>query len=172
MRPILVLILLLVPTLGGCLDGSTSETLDAASQPEAAAVVSTVPVELNGHIAAAAVVCPVVTCVGIHPLASERYFDQKSEGGLVGYDLTLEWTASSPTSERLRLGLAVGEGASRKFEFVEGTSPLTLSGDKFTVGAGKTFEVWVWLGNHAPVEVYATPGQDFTIAGTFSLLER
>lgn len=191
MRTLVICTLLLLAPLSGCLgedatvdaasadaDPPLAPPVDAAASVDAAKAAApgtleeraiVVPIDLQGEIALSAAFCPLVACISANPLPSERFFQQDAKDGLVRYDLTLTWEASSPASETLRLGLAKGEGESRKLDYVEGTSPLVLSGDSFSVDGGK-FDIWVWLGSATPgAETYATVGQPFTVSGTITI---
>lgn len=178
-RSLLLAFLVAAPLgLAGCLDtaapGAATESEDAAGL---AIVEPDVAVSVDGALAAQVLVCPAVACVGRALVGeSDRFFPQESIRDLASADLTLEWDATSPFTERLRLGVFTcadpckSDADLSDIRFVDGPSPLSFTTDAMTVPEGEKLFAFVWVPSFTPAPVYgvlSTP-QGFHVEGTLT----
>lgn len=194
--PILVSGFLLV-ALSGCSDAGAEGTdaADAEAAPDAGGargavdagdvaapaepVLEDVAVLFDGNLGTWFYACEYETtgvCQGMDVVAdSTDHYHEQPGATLVGAALRLEWTATTPATDTLGLGLMRMGDNSTLVENVEGTSPLTLEADGLDLALedGDRLHLYVYnvrgFAHEPPVVGYATADQAFTVEGTLTM---
>lgn len=175
--------------LAGCSDSSEPESdtdadltsgLDAEPAPEAAEPArSRVAVELDGNLGTWFYACEYQTtgvCQGQQTMAGETDLYLEQPGAtLVGAKLTLTWSATSPATDTLGLGLMRMGDNTTLVQNVEGTSPLTINVTDLDLLLDEDNLVHVYVYNvrgfvhNPPVVGYATVDQEFSLDGALTM---
>lgn len=145
-------------------------TTSPGADPSATPAPSTsIPVELQGATRNEAAICAPGSCQGwgLPGLASgETWFEQELRGTLVAADLTLTWTATTPATTELTLGIAHDHGDGTKIE-TRGPSPLTLSQAGLAIPGEKVSAIYV-NAYECSANVCHSVEQAFSISGTLA----
>lgn len=180
--------------LAGCSDpenpANGSETdanpdpLDTGAAPNGSNVPSVpvtfmVPIEQEGTLGSAAVVCEFThtgRCVGNELTEDTTDVLYEHPGAtLTGASLTLTWSPTSPATDTLAIGLMRMGTNSTFLDGVEGTSPLTLelSDVGLLLDEGNLVHIFVYnaRGNliEDPVMIYASLDQPVRLEGSLTL---
>ncbi|HEX2021090.1 MAG TPA: hypothetical protein VHH36_00130 [Candidatus Thermoplasmatota archaeon] len=116
-----------------------------------------------------AFLCAPIDCVGQYAPDHKASWQEKVDGAIVGAALMLTWTAASPATQELLLGIAWRDGESWTYEVATGASPLMLQSETLEIPAGA--EVFVYVNPlrcEGDAGVYACasgPAQAFDLAG-------
>lgn len=148
----------------------------SASATSTGATITLVPFTAEGNTYNGVFACAAVTCQGSDLPTSgsgETWFEPKLDGKLVGADLTLTWTAATPLTEELLLGIAYEkDDGEMDWIVATGPSPLVLSESGLDLPAETVKFVYVnpYKCQGGPVPVIACYGveQAFTIEGTLA----
>lgn len=100
----------------------------------------------------------------------DRWFPDPVDGDVAAATVTMTWEATSPATERLLVAFGDlheedGGQYSERYEYVVGTSPLTL--ELADVPWTGDSVVWAWFDSQAPAQ--ASIGQPFDIEATFTV---
>lgn len=165
-----ILILTAALLLAGCVSGAPDDLAPAAAlSPEAAPVMTSVPIAHEGSTPDAASACAPGFCYGAGRPGSSSWIEPKLDGLLVGANLTLTWEARTPATETLLLGIAYATGAdSWDYVYVRGPSPLVLERTGLAI-EGKDVEAVYVNGYRCEVAVCASTSQPFTLEGALVL---
>lgn len=143
-------------------------------------------VAFEGQLGVEATACSLVACAGTFtcvgpPLCGtpvrdprvDRSFEVEHTGPVEEANLTLTWDAVSPVTEQLRFGIAWDCEDDCSYEYVEGTSPLSLELSRLDI-EGDLY-AWVWTPDQSteddPIVVHTTHDQPFEIEGAVAVTQ-
>lgn len=132
-------------------DGASASAGGQSARPEASAegaapTRAVVPFAEEGSTFHGGAVCaPPTGCVGSGlPAPGESWFEPSLSGMLDEAELTLTWSAATPLTEELILGIAYEtEDGATDFVTVQGASPLTLAEKDLGIPAGNIQGIYV-----------------------------
>ncbi len=159
---------------------STSPNATDGDTTEAGPTFAEVDIRLEGNLGTRAIVCEDGTlnsCSGVNAIAGNRDLLLEQPGAtLVGAEITLEWTASSPVTQQLGIGLMRMGTNSTFVENQEGTSPLTISLQDLDLVMDEDNLVHIYVYNPTlllhqdPLIGYISVDEQFTVSGTLTFL--
>lgn len=200
MRGLLVVLALVLAATAGCVakdtpptgtdvvapanapeDAGAAPAMDASAAPEASpAAPRTLPLALDGNVGTGFIACafPVERCEGMAaaPGSKELYVEDEA-GRVLGGRVELTWTAASPATQSLSLGLMLmgGEGCdSLDLGTTKGPSPLAIDVAPVPrdLCQGELVHAWVagehW-GTQGPTYYQVDVDQEFRLEGWLDL---
>lgn len=167
---------------GAATDPDLTSGLDAEPSPDAAApepVLSRVAVELDGDLGTWFYACETQTtgtCQRQQATAADAHLLLEQPGAtLVAAELKLTWSADSPATDTLGLGLMRMGDNSTLVQNVEGTSPLSINVTGLDLLLDEENLVHVYVYNvrgfvhNPPVVGYASVDQGFSLRGGLTM---
>lgn len=153
--------------------GMTGSSSASASASYSAAYTTRVPFSAEGNTNNGVFACAIVTCEGSDlPGTGEgtSWFEPDINGTLTAAELTLTWSATTPLTAELLLGIAYeNDEGDADWIYAFGTSPLTLTETDLDIPANKVYAIYVnpyrCQGGDPVVACYGLE-QAFTIEGT------
>ena len=128
-----------------------------------------VPVAFDGFLGTRPWAC-VDSCRGPQLTPEDRILPFKGPGAALALDVTLTWTPTGPLTQRLRLGYEVcsnGCAETRRWQGLDGESPLRFQAEGFDLQEGETLRLFVWVPEQVSgtVNAYLSADQPFRIEG-------
>lgn len=159
----------------GCVStGATDAPLDESAATTLAPAPIVSPFEASGSTFTGVGACVPVFCYGVGaPSEGSDWFEPELEGNLTAVDLTLTWSATTPATEELLLGIAYEtEDEMYDWVYATGASPLVLSKSGLDIPAERIYAIYVNAFRCAGDAVYgcASAEQPFSIEGTLTTL--
>lgn len=148
----------------------------SASATSSASTTTLVPFTAEGNTYNGIFACAAVTCQGSDlPTTGQgsSWFEPDIAGTLIAAELTLTWSATTPLTAELLLGIAYeNDEGENDWLYAIGTSPLTLTETNLDIPTNKVNAIYVnpykCQGTPAPLVACYGIEQAFTIEGTLT----